>query len=323
MISEYIIYFVLFSICGWVFECVYCSVKEGHFQNRGFLYGPVCPIYGFGATAVMIFVDCAGVQEMRQIPVWLVFLVCMAGSAVLEYLTSYVLERFFHAVWWDYSNMPLNLNGRICLPASLLFGFMGVVLGKYLFPWLAGVRPSLIIWTNALVTELIGLALAFVMGMDTSLTISSLTNLVRRLDEFENAFNARAEAGYTFLHNTPETVRDAAELKREELAMRMQEYVAHFSRRQNYHFRSIQQFRGYYKRPADLLRSRVQQLHVSLVEKAGEAMGLGKERGLTSSAKAGENVESQNTPEPQPVKAADADNEKKEAVNDSHEQGIS
>ena len=272
MLAKYVIYFVIFSVCGWIFECIYCSVKEGHFQNRGFLYGPVCPIYGFGAVSVLMFVDYVGVSEIRQIPAWLIFLVCMAGSAVLEYLTSYVLERIFHAVWWDYSNMPLNLHGRICLPASLLFGTMGVVLAELVFPFLEQLRSMHHVSFNALFLELVSLLLAFGMGMDTSLTISSLTNLVKRLDEFENAFNAKAEAGYMLLANTPETVRDAADLKREEMTRRMAEYVAHFSRRQNYHFRSIRQFRGHYKRPADLLRDRVQQLHESILEKAGKTI---------------------------------------------------
>ncbi|MBR2779289.1 MAG: putative ABC transporter permease [Firmicutes bacterium] len=257
ILVKYVIYFLIFSFIGWIYECVYCSINEGRFQNRGFLYGPVCPIYGFGAVSAMILYDLAGSDYMAELPWWEIFLVCMAGSAVLEYITSYVLEMRFHAVWWDYSHMPLNLHGRICLPASLLFGVMGLALVKGLFPWLDSIR----LYQNDLLYTFAALLIAFVIGMDTSLTISALTDLVGRLDGYQAEFNAKAEAGYEFLQNRPEAIKAAVQEKRSELSARMAERYIHDSNRQKYHFRSIRGFRGDYAHAAEYMKEIRHQMH--------------------------------------------------------------
>ena len=132
MISKYFIEFIVYSFCGWIWECCYCTVRTHKWQNRGFLYGPIVPIYGTGAVAAMLIFGGLGrtypFLDGAALPVWKLFLICAAASAVLEYLTSYTLERIFHARWWDYSDMPLNVNGRICLPATTLFGVAGVLI---------------------------------------------------------------------------------------------------------------------------------------------------------------------------------------------------
>lgn len=281
ILSKYVIYFLIFSFLGWIFECVYCTIVEGHFQNRGFLYGPVCPIYGFGAVGSMVIYDAAGADVMSDLTWWEIFLVCMVGSAVLEYITSYVLEKKFHAVWWDYTNMPLNLNGRICLPASLLFGALGVALVRGLFPWLASIQ----MYQNDLLYEFLALFIAFSVGMDTSLTVSSLTDLVRRLDGYQEEFNARAEAGYEFLHNRPEIVRTAAAAKRDEWTARMAEHYNRYTNRQKYHFRSIQEFRGDYKRAAEYMKEIGHQMRLGQWMKPGDKSGAD----LTEDSSAGAN----------------------------------
>lgn len=139
---------IVFSVLGWVYECIYCSIKSGHWENRGFLFGPVCPIYGTGAISVFILVEYVHFMSFEVPPLWQIFLIFALGSAVLEYTTSWIMEKFFHARWWDYSNLPLNLNGRICLPASILFGVMGILILKYA-PLLWKLRYLL--WTLLLV----------------------------------------------------------------------------------------------------------------------------------------------------------------------------
>ncbi len=259
VLAKYVIYFLIFSFFGWVYECLYCSAKEGHFDNRGFLYGPVCPIYGFGAVCAMVLYDLAGANLMAAVPWWGILLICMAGSAVIEYATSYYLEKRFHAVWWDYSKMPLNLHGRICLPASVLFGLLGLALVRLLFPWLETISW----YHNEMLYEFIALLIAFFFGMDTSLTVSALTDLVKRLDGYQEDFNARAEAGYEFLHNSPEVLKNAARAKREELSSRMAERYVQYSRRQKYHFRSIRGFRGEYKGAAEFMQELGREIHLS------------------------------------------------------------
>ena len=115
IIAAYFVNFIVFSFMGWVWETVYCTFKTKHWQNRGFLYGP---IYGTAAVTAMIVFNFVPVLNTGSLASWKIFLICAAGSAVIEYATSYVLEKIFHAVWWDYSTVPLNINGRICLPAT-------------------------------------------------------------------------------------------------------------------------------------------------------------------------------------------------------------
>ena len=112
--------FFIYSFMGWIYESIFCTIKEKKWCNRGFLYGPIIPIYGFGAVIISIFVN-VSVDNHVTTPWWKVFLVSMVGSAILEYVTSWALEKIFHARWWDYSNMPLNILGQICLPYMLLW----------------------------------------------------------------------------------------------------------------------------------------------------------------------------------------------------------
>ena len=103
-ISKYFVYFVIFSVMGWIYESAFCTIKTGKWQNRGFLYGPLCPIYGVGAASITFIVDEAEAHGLSEPAGWQIFLVAFFGSIVLEYVTSYVLEKLFHAYWWDYSD---------------------------------------------------------------------------------------------------------------------------------------------------------------------------------------------------------------------------
>lgn len=187
-ICQIVSWFGLFSVLGWVYECTYCAIKNRKWDNRGFLFGPVCPIYGFGASFVIIAASVLpkGSQDTVW---WQVFLASAAGSAVLEYSTSWVLEKFFHARWWDYSNIPLNLNGRICLPFALCFGTVGCLLYYFVFPFVSASAPSL----PQYAWELIALATAGLMSADLALTLSALTDLTKRVERGRNDFDAVME----------------------------------------------------------------------------------------------------------------------------------
>ena len=132
-ISLLFLWFMIFSLFGWIYECIFCTIKNGHWENRGFLFGPICPIYGVGAVSVITLFGLL-FRTDEPLPLWEVFLISMIGSAILEYATSFLLEKIFHAIWWDYSNIPLNINGRICLPASLGFGVLGVLIYRFVLP---------------------------------------------------------------------------------------------------------------------------------------------------------------------------------------------
>ncbi|NLV99296.1 MAG: putative ABC transporter permease [Clostridiaceae bacterium] len=125
---DVIIYFILFSFVGWLCETVFCSIAQKKFVYRGFLSGPICPVYGFGGLIVVYLL-----APFRE-NILLLFLMGMLATTVLEYLTSYILELAFQTRWWDYSERKFNLNGRVCLPFSLMFGVLSVLGVKLIYP---------------------------------------------------------------------------------------------------------------------------------------------------------------------------------------------
>ena len=114
-LEHYFLWFLFYSFVGWVYESILVSCQQHRLVNRGFLNGPLCPIYGTGATLAI------AVLGNVHNPV-IIFLVSMVGATILEYSTSWVMEQLFHARWWDYSNFRFNLQGRVCLLGALIFG---------------------------------------------------------------------------------------------------------------------------------------------------------------------------------------------------------
>ena len=191
MIIRLFDYFITFSFAGWIYESIYCTVKTAHWQNRGFLYGPVCPIYGIGGTAGLVFFFSGWFPLSSSTSPWIIFLGVAAGSAVLEYVTSFLLEKLFHARWWDYSHVPLNLNGRISLPTTAGFGLAGMVIVRYLLPvivrWIDAARTHISITETAY--EAAALVFMAFFAADLALTVAGLTDLIRKLDAAEEEFN--------------------------------------------------------------------------------------------------------------------------------------
>ena len=118
-LPQMVIIFALVSFGGWVYETIYCSVVEGEFTKRGFLFGPTCPIYGIGAIAEWLVLG----QISNPI---IVFIIGAVLATVIEYSTGLFLERRFKKKWWDYSMFKFNLHGRICPQASAVFGAFSV-----------------------------------------------------------------------------------------------------------------------------------------------------------------------------------------------------
>lgn len=127
-IDKYIILFFAFSFLGWLMEVMLVIFKERKIVNRGFLIGPCCPIYGFGGLIMTLLL-----QNIKNNPI-LLFLLSLLICSVLEYETSYVMEKLFHARWWDYSNRKFNINGRICLTNMIAFGLLGCLIIYILDP---------------------------------------------------------------------------------------------------------------------------------------------------------------------------------------------
>ena len=134
-IEFYFLLFFLSSVLGWCMEVVCKLIQFKRFINRGFLMGPYCPIYGFGAVLVTVLLS-----RFADDP-FAVFALAVLVCGTLEYLTSYLMEKLFHARWWDYSQKRFNLNGRVCLSTVIPFGLLGLgmVYGvkPVFFGWLA------------------------------------------------------------------------------------------------------------------------------------------------------------------------------------------
>ncbi len=124
----YYLCFWIYSFLGWAVESTFCSINEQKVINRGFLSGPICPIYGFGALIVILCLT-----PFLSHPLFL-FIDAVVLTSILEYFTSYLMEKLFHARWWDYSHHHFNLNGRICLATSLSFGGLSVFVMYFLHP---------------------------------------------------------------------------------------------------------------------------------------------------------------------------------------------
>lgn len=128
-IKLYFILYIIYSFIGWVIEVIATSKDNKGFVNRGFLIGPYCPIYGICALLMILILP-------NQENIFLLFLMSLLICSISEYLTSYVMEKLFKARWWDYSSRRFNLNGRICLKISLGFGLLGVILVRYVNPFI-------------------------------------------------------------------------------------------------------------------------------------------------------------------------------------------
>jgi len=129
-ILNYILFFFAFSFIGWIWEVGLCLVQSGELVKKGTLFGPWLPIYGAGGVLVLILF-----RRFYKKPV-LTFFLSMIVCSILEYFTSYFLEKATGLRWWDYSGFLLNLDGRICLEGSIIFGIGGCLVIYYAAPFL-------------------------------------------------------------------------------------------------------------------------------------------------------------------------------------------
>ena len=178
------LFFLIYSFCGYILEVIVVSVPEKKFMNRGFLFGPLCPIYGVGALAITY-----GLERYSDNPI-ILFVLGVIITSGIEYYTSYIFEKIFHNKWWDYSNRSDNLNGRICLGNSIGFG-IGALLIIYVFnPIIKNALAYLS--RNTIIT--IGLLLFIIFIIDLIWSIVIAYNLRERLIVAEELKNSKLKA---------------------------------------------------------------------------------------------------------------------------------
>lgn len=132
IVRKYLCLFFVYSILGWCMESFRGYFKTGKFVNRGFLIGPYCPVYGLGVSLITFFLE----KYVNDIIILFGMSIIICG--LLEYFTSWIMEKVFKARWWDYHNRKFNINGRICLETLLPFGILGTILLKFFNPLILG-----------------------------------------------------------------------------------------------------------------------------------------------------------------------------------------
>ncbi|QIK69757.1 putative ABC transporter permease [Erysipelothrix sp. HDW6C] len=164
-------YWIIYAFIGWILETIYCSIPQRKFVERGFLNGPLVPIYGFGAILILYVLD-----PYINDPV-LVFVYGLLLTSSLEYITSFIMEKLFHMRWWDYSQQPYNIKGRVCLKNSLMFGFLCLILVTW-------VHPRIIDFINTIpqnVLTILASVLFVIVVIDTIVSVASTMHLKNRV----------------------------------------------------------------------------------------------------------------------------------------------
>ncbi len=198
----YFLLFIIYSFVGWIMEVIYNYFDCKRLMNRGFLIGPICPIYGVGSLLMIFFLK--GYKSQPFILFILAILIC----SILEYLTSYVLEKVFKIRWWDYSQNKFNINGRICLETMVPFGIIGCLLVYFINPFFSNllemVSPTLLhvifylIFLTFLTDLIISLKVISNIKLITSNIIKDNTEevskkvkdkIVSKIKTFKNRFN--------------------------------------------------------------------------------------------------------------------------------------
>ena len=176
--------FILFSFIGWISEVIYVGVTSAHkFVNRGFLHGPLCPVYGFGGVVILML-------PPSLYATWIpLFFASMILCTIVEYFVSWLMEKLLHTRWWDYSHYKIQLNGRICLLNSILFGFLGVVVIHFVYPLMIDLLNSL----GQKVINVSGVIILAVLSVDIFFTVRKLVdfaNIMKKLKELGETLNS-------------------------------------------------------------------------------------------------------------------------------------
>lgn len=181
-LTQLILYFFFYSFVGWVMETCYCSFRARKYVARGFLYGPICPIYGVGVLLMILFF-----KPLTGNPV-VFYVTAVVVMSAWEYFVGWLLETTTHVKYWDYSNVRFNLRGRICLPISLTWGVLSYLVIYWIHPHTEALFTGIAPWLSHV---LCGAAIGVLIS-DATLTIRELAliakltkNLARITDELQ------------------------------------------------------------------------------------------------------------------------------------------
>ena len=201
--------FLCYSFLGWACETVYCSIGKRKFVNRGFLNGPLCPVYGFGALAVLYFLR----PVSDNIP--LLFVSGMLLTSVIEYITGYLLEKLFATKWWDYSSRRFNIHGRVCLRNSLMFGALSVVAVRVIDPVIRGGIYAL----PATVCAVLSIVFGAMMVADLVVTVRTILDINSALKQLQQMVEQARLDTQEYLRQNQEELQQKMEQSRLDLEL--------------------------------------------------------------------------------------------------------
>ena len=223
---RYLLLFFFYSTAGWVVESTYCSIGEKRLVNRGFMTGPMCPIYGTGALVMTLFMY----NPYKDRPL-IVFLLGMLLCDIVEYFTSVLMETLFHARWWDYTYEFLNIKGRICLKHTLFWGIASVAFVYILHPGvdkiILGFSDKTIIVLSVVI--LIIFTADIVHSTIKAIDIISLNNkLNKAIAFFNDGFNTvktAAQEKYQILQDGLDKGNEKINYTKSELYVQLTEFI--------------------------------------------------------------------------------------------------
>jgi len=181
---NFIILFSLYSFGGWIIETIYKSYKDKKFINSGFLYGPFCPIYGFSSISIILFMNSFNRFFNNNSYYSFIgkFVFIMLITSLLEYITGFLLEKIFKCRWWDYKDEFLNINRRICLKFSIIWGIIGYIFIEIINPFFSKIVYSIPLFTKKI--YYISFIIYFI--SDILLTINEILELKQLLLKYYN-----------------------------------------------------------------------------------------------------------------------------------------
>lgn len=217
-LADVCLMFFLYGFFGWVLEVAFFGVTERQFVNRGFLNGPICPIYGVGGTVVVL---CLTPLKGNFV---LLFIGSVLITSVLELLTGYVLEKIYHIRWWDYSDKKFNIGGYICLRFSLYWGIACTALMYFIHPMLY----DIVIWKLGSGIKLaVIIPLAAGLAADIAATVNTLRHLNLRIEKIDSMGKRMRELsdniGKLVYEKTEAAVQKGEELAADERIIELRE----------------------------------------------------------------------------------------------------
>ena len=185
---KFMIYFIIYSLMGWLIEVLYAYKKQRRFINRGFLIGPMCPIYGCGAIAMI------SIFQGYKSNILILFLLSTAIISFIEYITGTILEGVFNKKYWDYGDEPFNIKGRVCLHFSLIWGLLVLLVIKYVHPLI----DKMLYKTNYNLIQYLGIITFLILVIDFTYSATTQINKKKMQLDIQTASTNHTNNAHNF-----------------------------------------------------------------------------------------------------------------------------